>query len=156
MKKNQFRLYLLEDDDNDAFMIQRALEQTCPHCEVTHFHDPTQAIETLEKLVKPDEEAPNLILTDLKMPRMNGLEFVQWLRASRFSCIPTIMLSGSSLPVDILAAYRHGMNSFSTKPLNVTDLNEIVSTVMRYWRETCQTPATVLQGGMHLCGKEEC
>lgn len=152
MKRNEFRLFLLEDDENDAFMIQRAIERAHPSCELTRFHEPTAAIEKLNHLSKPDAEAPHLILTDLKMPGMTGLEFVQWLRGSRFSCIPVIMLSGSSLPEDILAAYRHGTNSFTTKPMDVHDLNEIVNTVMRYWRDICQTPASVLNGGLHLCG----
>ena len=66
------------------------------------------------------------------------------------------MLSGSSLPQDILAAYRSGTNSFSTKPLNVHDLEAIVSTVLKYWREACQTPASILAGGgLHLCGKQK-
>jgi CheY-like chemotaxis protein len=152
MKSNPFRLFLLEDDDNDAFMIQRAIERTGVPSEVTRFHDPRAAIETLTNLQTPDVTAPHLILTDLKMPGMSGLEFVQWLRGSRFSCIPVIMLSGSSLPEDILAAYRHGTNSFSTKPLEVHDLNEIVNTVLKYWKDICRTPTSVLEGGLHLCG----
>lgn len=150
---NVFRLFLLEDDDNDAFMIQRAIERGCVACEVTRFHDPRGAIERLMNLKAPDDEAPHLILTDLKMPGMSGLEFVQWLRQSHFSCIPVIMLSGSSLPEDILAAYRHGTNSFSTKPLDVHDLNEIVNTVLKYWKDICQTPTSVLESGMKLCGR---
>jgi len=154
MKNKTFRLFLLEDDDNDAYMIRRAIERTGVDCKLTRFHEPTAAIDMLTNLRKPDEEAPHVILTDLKMPGMDGLEFVRWLRASQFSCIPVIMLSGSSLAEDILAAYRHGTNSFSTKPVNVHDLNEIVSSVMKYWKETCRTPTEVLQGGLHHCGKE--
>ncbi len=152
MNFGQFRLFLLEDDDNDAVMIRRAIERAGVPCDVTRFHEPKAAIATLTNLSSPDLQAPHLILTDLKMPGMSGLEFVKWLRASRFSCIPVIMLSGSSLPEDILAAYRHGTNSFSTKPLDVHDLNEIVNTVLKYWKDTCQTPASVLEGGVHLCG----
>jgi CheY-like chemotaxis protein len=87
------------------------------------------------------------------MPGMSGLEFVQWLRQSHFACTPVIMLSGSSLPEDILAAYRLGTNSFSTKPLDVHDLNEIVSTVLKYWKDICQTPASVHGSGLQLSGQ---
>lgn len=153
MKENSFRLFLLEDDDNDAFMIQRAIERACVPCELTRFHEPQEAIDALLKMERPEVEAPHLIFTDLKMPRMSGLEFVQWLRESHLSYIPVIMLSGSSLPEDILAAYRQGTNSFSTKPMDVHDLNEIVNTVLKYWKEACQTPAAVLGGGLHACGK---
>jgi len=133
--------------------LQRAIERSGIPCELTRFPDPVTAIKILTKVSQPDLEAPHLILTDLKMPGMSGLEFVQWLRASRFSCIPVIMFSGSSLPEDILAAYRHGTNSFSIKPVSVHDLDEIVNTVLKYWKETCQTPTSVLQHGAHLCGK---
>jgi CheY-like chemotaxis protein len=154
MKTETFRLYLLEDDDNDALLIQRGIERAGVPCTVTRFHEPKAAIELLTNLQKPDAEAPHLILTDLKMPGMNGLEFVKWLRTSNFSCIPVVMLSGSSLPEDILAAYRQGTNSFSTKPMDPHDLDEIVKTVLKYWRQICQTPASVLEGGsLHLCGQ---
>ena len=147
MNTMRFRLFLLEDDDNDAFMIQRAIERSCRSCDVTRFHEPRSAIKALAQMKVPEIEAPHLILTDLKMPGMSGLEFVQWLRQSDFSCTPVVMLSGSSLPEDILAAYRLGTNSFSTKPLDVHDLNEIVNTVLKYWRDVCQTPAGVMAAG---------
>ena len=153
MKSNPFRLFLLEDDDNDAFMIERAIERAGVPSEVTRFYEPRAAIETLINLRMPEAQAPHVILTDLKMPGMSGLEFVQWLRGSHFSCTPVIMLSGSSLPEDILAAYRHGTNSFSTKPLEVHDLNEIVNTVLKYWKDICRTPASLLEDGLRLCGK---
>src|SRR4051794_12101194 len=153
MKPNEkFRLFLLEDDENDAFMLQRAIKNSGVPCDLTHFHEPKAAIDALLHLPHPTK-VPHLILTDLKMPGMSGLEFVQWLRGSRFACIPVIMLSGSSLPEDILAAYRHGTNSFSTKPMDVHDLDEIVNTVFKYWKDICQTPTSVLQDGLHLCGK---
>jgi CheY-like chemotaxis protein len=153
MKLNEFRLFLLEDDDNDAFMIQRAIERSGVPCAVTRFHEPKAAMEVLTNLDRPDLQAPHLILTDLKMPGMTGLEFVKWLRRSDFARTPVIMLSGSSLPEDILAAYQHGTNSFSTKPLEVHDLNEIVKTVLKYWKEACLTPTSVLEGGMHVDAK---
>lgn len=153
MKKTNFRLFLVEDDDNDAYMIERAIRQTGVPCELTRFHEPTAAIEVLSHMEDPQRDAPHLILTDLKMPRMTGLEFVQWLRASQFSCIPIVMLSGSSLPEDILAAYRHGTNSFSTKPVDVHDLEEIARTFMKYWNETCKTPTSVLLESGSICGK---
>jgi CheY-like chemotaxis protein len=155
MKRNEtFQLFLLEDDDNDAYMIQRAIERTGVPCELTRFHEPRAAIDKLLHFPKPEAHAPHLILTDLKMPGMSGLEFVKWLRSSRFACIPVIMLSGSSLPEDILAAYRQGANSFSTKPMSVTNLEEIVNTVLKYWKEACQTPTSVLRDGMDLCGTQ--
>ncbi len=148
MKHRPFRLFLLEDDDNDAFLIERAIERAGVPSQVTRFTNPQEAIAALRQFKDPPVDAPHLILTDLKMPGMSGVEFVQWLRESRFSCIPVIMLSGSSLPEDILAAYRHGTNSFSTKPMNVQDLDEIVNTVLKYWRDICQTPTSVLGPGL--------
>jgi len=152
MQSDVFRLFLLEDDENDAFMIQRAIDRSGIPCKWTRFYEPTAAIEALTNAQRPGE-VPHLILTDLKMPRMSGLDFIKWLRQSRFSYLPIIMLSGSSLPEDILAAYRSGTNSFSTKPLNVHDLDEIVRTVLKYWKDICQTPTSVLQTASHLCDK---
>ncbi|HEY0548428.1 MAG TPA: response regulator [Verrucomicrobiae bacterium] len=146
MKKSKFRVFLLEDDDNDAFLIQRAVERACGGCAVSRFHDPTEIIPFLEALRSPWAEAPDVIISDLKMPRMSGLEFVEWLRASPFSCIPVLMLSGSALAEDVLRAYRHGANSFSTKPVDVHDLDAIVGAVMKYWKEASHTPAALARG----------
>ncbi len=147
----QFRVMFLEDDDNDALFIKRALERSGVSAVITRFPDPHAAIAALEGMKDPEEEAPDLIITDLKMPKMSGLDFVRWLRASRFSCVPVIMLSGSSLPEDILKAYRAGTNSFSTKPVETEELDRIATTVMQYWKEACHTPAAILTAGMRLC-----
>ena len=81
---NKFRIFLLEDDDNDAFLIERAIERAGVDCEVTRFHEPNAAIAKFAQFSSPESEAPHLILTDLKMPGMSGLEFVQWLRQSSY------------------------------------------------------------------------
>jgi two-component system response regulator len=141
-----FRLFLLEDDDNDALLIVRALKRSGQRCELRRFHNPHEAIAALETVQNPERNVPHLILTDLKMPKMTGMEFVTWLRNSPFSCVPVIMLSGSSLPEDVLQAYRIGTNSFSTKPVDPHDLDQIVATVMKYWNEACHTPASIMAG----------
>jgi CheY-like chemotaxis protein len=149
----RFRLWHLEDDDSDALLVQQALRRSHRPVDLTRYHDPTAAIAVLESIYAPEVQAPHLILTDLKMPKMDGLEFVKWLRQSRFACIPVIMLTGSTLPTDVLAAYRSGVNSFSTKPVSVLHLNELVSTVLKYWNELCATPTAVADSGFPICNE---
>jgi CheY-like chemotaxis protein len=90
---------------------------------VIRFHDPTPAIECLEAVTAPELQLPHLIITDLKMPKMTGVEFVKWLRNSRFSYLPIIVLSGSSLPEDVLEAYRSG--PIRSAPSRTTCINSM-------------------------------
>jgi len=77
---------------------------------------------------------PTLILTDLKMPRMDGLEFLRWRRVSlRWSLVPTVMFSGSGLEKDVREAYRLGANSYFTKPSDRLQLVQILRVIFEYW-----------------------
>jgi CheY-like chemotaxis protein len=89
---------------------------------------------------------PDLIILDLKMPKMNGLQVLKWLH-EREDCsrIPKIMLSGSGLDEDVEEAYRLGVNTFFTKPAGLEKLQDLMSRVVEYWslsqrpkpRESC-------------------
>ena len=77
---------------------------------------------------------PDVIVLDLKMPRMGGLDILNWLR-NRPQCrdIPTIILSGSSVEKDVQEAYRLGANTFFTKPGGFLELSDLMHDVIHYW-----------------------
>jgi len=138
MRKKGLVILLLEDDENDVFFVQRATAKANSNHHLLPVHNGDEAIRYLrgerpyaDRLKFP---LPSLILTDLKMPRMDGLEFLRWRRASvRWSLVPTVMFSGSGLEKDIREAYRLGANSYFTKPGDHTHLVQILRAILEYW-----------------------
>jgi len=83
---------------------------------------------------------PNIILTDLKMARMGGFEFLHWLKAHpECAVIPTIVFSASSDPGDVKKAYDLGVNSYMVKPTALKDLAELIRVTYDYW-SLCERP----------------
>jgi CheY-like chemotaxis protein len=74
---------------------------------------------------------------DLKMPRVNGFEVLQWLRQQPgLARIPVVVLSGSGLETDIEEAYRLGANTYFTKPGQLAELRKIIASLIDYWRRS--------------------
>ena len=138
-------MLLVEDDDNDIFLVRKATESGGEGHAVCAVHDGLEAIDYL-KGVGPYADRrrfpiPNVVLTDLKMPKMNGFEFLEWVRAnSHFSVIPTIVYSSSRIDTDVRRAYQLGANSYIAKPSNLAAMVEILRTIYHYWSH-CECPA---------------
>ena len=106
-------ILVAEDDETDAFIVNRALCETGAPCPVHFCKDGLEVRAYLcgEELYCDRQRfaLPWLILSDLKMPRMSGLELLKWLHEhEEFGMIPTIILSASGQPSDIQEAYRLG------------------------------------------------
>jgi CheY-like chemotaxis protein len=77
---------------------------------------------------------PNWLLIDLKMPRVDGLQVLQWLRHNdKCSVTPVVMFSNSDQEKDITEAYRLGVNAYFTKPTKIQELVEALSLVHHFW-----------------------
>lgn len=144
VKRGHLFILLVEDDENDIFLVRKATQAGGEGHSLHPVHDGLEAIEYVngagafgDRLKYP---LPNVVLTDLKMPRMNGFEFLQWIRANeQFSVIPTIVYSNSQLESDIRRAYQCGANSYITKPTGLADMVEILRTIYAYWSR-CECP----------------
>ena len=146
MSRGGLPILLLEDNDHDIFFVKRATQKASESHRVYAVHNGEQAIRYL-KGEGPHRDRqkfplPNLILSDLKMPRMDGLEFLRWVRSqAAWALIPIIVLSGSGLDVDVREAYALGANSYFTKPADHSKLVKILSDICDYWSEA-QLPLT--------------
>src|SRR5947207_1247515 len=112
-------ILLAEDDPNDAEIFIHALERSGRVAKLHITRDGDEVIDYLRGHGKfrnrKAHPFPDIIVLDLKMPRVNGLELLEWLRKSpQFSRIPKIMLSGSGLQADVEQAYKLGVNTYFT------------------------------------------
>jgi CheY-like chemotaxis protein len=88
---------------------------------------------------------PVLILMDLKMPRVDGFEFLAWLRREPgLKIIPVVVFSSSNLPQDVRRAYDLGANSFIVKLEDNNALPQTLKTLASYWLDVCETPLSML------------
>jgi len=134
------RLVILvaEDDANDLELLRHAVRQNGVIIDVHVVSDGEDAIQYLRgggsfanRALHP---LPDLIVLDLKMPRVSGLEALEWIRDHRrYARIPVIMLSGSGLDPDIQEAYRLGVNTYFTKPAELKKLRELIAVLIDYW-----------------------
>ncbi|MBX3118201.1 MAG: response regulator [Fimbriimonadaceae bacterium] len=131
-------LLLVEDNADDERLLVRALAITESKLHVSVARDGEQAIQMLfgqddPKMVKP-KVIPTAVLVDLKLPKVNGLEFIQIFRKNPYTAsIPVIVLSSSSEEIDVVSSYRLGANSYIIKPVSFDDFVETVRFVEQYW-----------------------
>jgi len=142
-------ILVIEDDPNDLFFIKRAFSTLQANCAMQAVGDGAEAIDYLRGV---DDYAnrdrfplPALILMDLKMPRVDGFEFLAWLRREPgLKIIPVVVFSSSNLEHDVRRAYELGANSFIVKLQDNTALPDTLKTLASYWLEVCETPNTQL------------
>ncbi len=138
-------MLLAEDNEKDVMLFKHALEEstreTRLNINLQIVSDGEQAIEYLSGQGKFANRVfyrfPDIIVLDLKMPRMNGLEVLRWLQQhEEYRRIPKILLSSSSLDQDVDEAYRLGTNTYFQKPATLEELRELVHHMISYWAHT--------------------
>src|SRR5947208_1757705 len=144
------KVLVAEDDPGDVFLLQRAF--TIAEIPTTlHFvRDGQEAIDYLDgKKRYADRQAfplPDLMLLDLKMPKLNGFDVLNWVRQQPgLKRLLITVLTSSDQPQDINRAYDLGANSYLLKPHGSTELAELVKRVEKYWLESNQRPAIVAE-----------
>ena len=124
-------LLLIEDDSIDAMTINRALDQTGGFDELIHL---TNGEEALNYLRSGINEMPFLILLDLNMPCMNGLEFLEEVKKDQHLCrIPVVVLTTSTESIDIEGTFCHSVAGYMVKPIDFDKMLEIIRTMDEYW-----------------------
>ena len=131
-------ILLVEDDPDDAFLVQRAIRKAGIANPVLLAGDGDRAIEVLAASIGeagPIVEPPiGLVLLDLKMPRRSGFEVLTWLRERPvLARIPVVVLTSSREPRDIDRAYDLGANSYLVKPGSPEELLALVDQLGAYW-----------------------
>jgi CheY-like chemotaxis protein len=143
--KHGFSILLAEDDENDFVLFSHALEQSARAnnlmITVKLVRDGTEAIEYLAGEGKFADRVeypfPDIVVLDLKMPRLSGLDVLAWLKGhEEYRRIPKILLSGSAEERDIDEAYRLGVNTYFQKPVSLVEFRELIHLIISYWART--------------------
>ncbi|GAP18805.1 response regulator [Levilinea saccharolytica] len=143
MKKRY--ILLVEDNSDDEELTLMALRQSNIANEVVVVHDGVEAVEYLFGSNKSPglgvNDLPQVILLDLKMPRLGGLDVLRRIRSDlRTQMLPVVILTSSSEEEDILSSYRLGANSYVRKPIEFRRFAEAVQQLGLYWLIVNQTP----------------
>lgn len=139
-----FPVLLVDDDDGDIMLVQGALEEAGVELDLHVCHDGAEALAFLRQ-EPPHESAPRprMVLMDINMPRLNGLEALKAIREDEgLRGIPVIMLTTSSDNTDVMEAYGTYANAYVTKPVDLDSFNESLGTLARYWSKTVVTTSS--------------
>lgn len=138
-------LLLVEDSSYDAELAVRTLEKLTPPPHVFVVRDGAQALEFLFRTGRyanrPERVRPKLVLLDLKLPKVDGLEVLRQVKADEQTrTIPVVVFSSSREHRDIQESYQLGVNSYLVKPLDFDRYVACVSEVARYWLLSNEPP----------------
>jgi two-component system response regulator len=122
-------ILLVEDSDEDAELTLRTLTKQ----KLTKLHRVSDGVEALEFL-KSATQVPRVIMLDLKLPKLNGLEVLKQIRANEHTkSIPVVVLTSSKEDRDLHAAYELGVNSYIVKPVEFDKFVKAIETLGLYW-----------------------
>ena len=137
------RVLVAEDNEDHLFFIRRALEQLDgATIEVETVRNGADALDFLYRRGAFAEQLrPHLILLDLKMPRVPGLEVLAQVKADpELRSIPIAVLSSSDRPEDVEASYRNGVNTYVVKRTGLAEMKAGLQAVSDYWTEVALLP----------------
>jgi CheY-like chemotaxis protein len=140
----EFPILIAEDDENDAIILERALRKVGFENPFRFCRDGTEVLEYLKAEGRYQDRRefpfPRVLITDLKMPKMGGIEILKWLyHHPDCNLIPKIVFTASKHASDVLEAYKWGANSYLVKPSGYEKLTEMLKLVFDYWN-MCEKP----------------
>lgn len=123
------RILIAEDDEDDFFFFHRALKKCPGEIEIVRAKDGAEAIDYLQA---HGSALPNLIITDIKMPRADGFEVLKWLKANpKTAQIPAVVLSSSDEPQDRERGEALGAEAYHVKTGNMRSVNSLANQICR-------------------------
>ena len=139
------RILLVEDDPQDVELTLRAFRSENVQSRIEVVRDGEEALDYLfcrgEYKARPSDQPPTLVLLDLKLPKISGLQVLRELKAS-VECqpIPVIVLTSSGEQRDIAESYRLGVNSYIQKPVDIGEFRRAIKALALYWLVVNRSP----------------
>ncbi len=139
-------LLLVEDNPQDADLTLRALRKHHVANKIHHVKDGAEALAFLfatgTYAGRRIEDKPRVVLLDLKLPKVDGLEVLKQVKSDdRTRAIPVVVLTSSKEERDLVESYRLGVNSYIVKPVEFDKFVEAVANLRLYWLLTNQVPS---------------
>lgn len=137
-----FDLLLVEDEPADYHLVRMALKESKVLCNLYNAVDGVDALAFLRRQGEYHQAPrPDLILLDLNMPRMDGREFLEVIKADPdLKHIPVVVLTTSEVERDVIASYRLGASGYITKPVDMDQFVEAIRQVGIYWFTLTRLP----------------
>jgi two-component system, response regulator len=138
-------ILLVEDSAEDAHLVIRALKKNNLGNNIMHLQDGAEALDFIFAKGKFEgrkvEDKPRLILLDLKMPKVDGLQVLKAIKMDeRTSSIPVVIMTSSRHDKDLEESYKLGVNSYVVKPVSFENFARAVADLGIYWLMVNQTP----------------
>lgn len=128
------RILLVEDNPDDEALTLRAFKRSSVVNDLDVVRDGQEALDYLFGDGEPEGPVPALILLDLKLPKVDGLEVLKRIRADDHTkLIPVVILTSSREETDLIAGYGSGANSYVRKPVDFEEFSESVRQLGLYW-----------------------
>jgi two-component system, response regulator len=145
MKMKNKMILLVEDNADDELLTLRALKKNNIGDNVFVVRDGVEALDFLfcknAYADRDPHDLPQLILLDLKLPKMNGLEVLRQIRAEeRTRFLPVVMLTGSKEEQDLIDGYKGKVNSYIRKPVDFMQFTEYIKVLGLYWLKLNEAP----------------
>jgi len=146
MTENTVEILLVEDNPNDAELTIHALRENNLSNHIEWLHDGAEALEFIfgsgGYAGRDISDKPRVILLDLKMPKVDGLEVLRRIKGDpRTKSIPVVVMTSSHEERDVVESYKLGVNSYIIKPVDFEQFNEAVRTLGLYWLLLNQAPS---------------
>jgi CheY-like chemotaxis protein len=145
---NKRIILLVEDDSMDAELATIALEAPEPTTQVVRVRDGAKALEYLYQRGEFENRPggnPMLILLDLKMPKVGGLDVLKGIKSNEhLKQIPVIMLTSSRETIDLVECYKHGANAFVVKPMDFDEFTRVLRQLGLFWLQINEPPPAAL------------
>lgn len=137
-------ILLVEDNPDDVDLTMRAFKRNNILADVVVLDDGQKAIDYVDKLTNKTK-IPDVIFLDLKLPRKNGLDVLNFIKNEKKANIPVVVLTSSIEESDLINAYSLGANSYIRKPVDFLQFIDSIQTISRYWLTINQTYPFIAQ-----------
>jgi two-component system response regulator len=140
----QLEILLVEDNAEDAEMTLRALRKRNLANQLHWVKDGAEALDYLfcrgQYAGRDPARPPKLVLLDIKMPKVDGIEVLRQIKGSALKTVPVVVMTSSNEERDVVESYRLGVNSYIVKPVAFDAFLETVSGIGMYWVLTNRVP----------------
>jgi chemotaxis family two-component system response regulator Rcp1 len=139
MKGKEIHILLVEDNEGDIVLAREALEEAGIKNRITVITDGEKALEYL--FCNDNNRKPDLILLDMNLPKVNGMEVLAKIKADEaLKIIPVVMLTTSTSEQDVLEAYRNYVNCYINKPIDLEEFIVVIKNIESFWLNTVKLP----------------